>query len=295
MTVQSEMTFQQLYADVNTFSEDAMRRAIEAAKRDPEVAARLVARIRADVNDPSADRERFETVAACIVLAEAQGAAAIPLLIEQATTDCGGYVHEACVYALNRLGAPAFAAAMDLITTEPDAGARVSCYEILWSARDEAGAATRQRVADFCAARLAVEPADAQRWGPAMAAASVLVLMQDPRVLPVLEERRKHAPSREAREGWTWLRNEFPAPARDGIEVDWRTDWPAQCREWAELMDPAREAEQIAKLQQIADLLEERASREEPVRPVVRAGPRVGRNDPCPCGSGKKYKKCCGG
>ena len=24
------------------------------------------------------------------------------------------------------------------------------------------------------------------------------------------------------------------------------------------------------------------------------AGPKVGRNDPCPCGSGKKYKKCCG-
>lgn len=23
-------------------------------------------------------------------------------------------------------------------------------------------------------------------------------------------------------------------------------------------------------------------------------GPRVGRNDPCPCGSGRKYKKCCG-
>jgi len=28
--------------------------------------------------------------------------------------------------------------------------------------------------------------------------------------------------------------------------------------------------------------------------PVVRAAPKVGRNDPCPCGSGKKYKKCCG-
>ncbi len=26
----------------------------------------------------------------------------------------------------------------------------------------------------------------------------------------------------------------------------------------------------------------------------VRTGPKVGRNDPCPCGSGKKYKKCCG-
>ncbi|MGB8261075.1 MAG: DUF1186 domain-containing protein [Terracidiphilus sp.] len=28
--------------------------------------------------------------------------------------------------------------------------------------------------------------------------------------------------------------------------------------------------------------------------PYRREGPKVGRNDPCPCGSGKKYKKCCG-
>ncbi|MBD3244209.1 MAG: hypothetical protein GF331_26695, partial [Chitinivibrionales bacterium] len=28
-------------------------------------------------------------------------------------------------------------------------------------------------------------------------------------------------------------------------------------------------------------------------KPVVRETPKVGRNDPCPCGSGKKYKKCC--
>ena len=26
----------------------------------------------------------------------------------------------------------------------------------------------------------------------------------------------------------------------------------------------------------------------------IRQGPKIGRNDPCPCGSGKKYKKCCG-
>ncbi len=29
-------------------------------------------------------------------------------------------------------------------------------------------------------------------------------------------------------------------------------------------------------------------------RPIQRELPKVGRNDPCPCGSGKKYKKCCG-
>ncbi len=27
--------------------------------------------------------------------------------------------------------------------------------------------------------------------------------------------------------------------------------------------------------------------------PIRSAAPKVGRNDPCPCGSGKKYKQCC--
>jgi preprotein translocase subunit SecA len=31
-----------------------------------------------------------------------------------------------------------------------------------------------------------------------------------------------------------------------------------------------------------------------PVQTRVRESPKIGRNDPCPCGSGKKYKKCHG-
>jgi len=31
----------------------------------------------------------------------------------------------------------------------------------------------------------------------------------------------------------------------------------------------------------------------DPPKPVM--SDKIGRNDPCPCGSGKKYKKCCGG
>ena len=31
-----------------------------------------------------------------------------------------------------------------------------------------------------------------------------------------------------------------------------------------------------------------------PVQPIQKKAGEVGRNDPCPCGSGKKYKKCCG-
>ena len=41
----------------------------------------------------------------------------------------------------------------------------------------------------------------------------------------------------------------------------------------------------------IRDFWRDRASH--PVQPV-RRGPKTGRNDPCPCGSGKKYKRCCG-
>lgn len=33
---------------------------------------------------------------------------------------------------------------------------------------------------------------------------------------------------------------------------------------------------------------------EPPKRQPIRVGPKIGRNDPCPCGSGKKYKHCCG-
>jgi preprotein translocase subunit SecA len=42
-----------------------------------------------------------------------------------------------------------------------------------------------------------------------------------------------------------------------------------------------------------SDVVSEAAAAVEKAKPV-RTGPKVGRNDPCPCGSGKKYKQCCG-
>ncbi|OPY59818.1 MAG: preprotein translocase subunit SecA [Pelotomaculum sp. PtaU1.Bin065] len=40
-------------------------------------------------------------------------------------------------------------------------------------------------------------------------------------------------------------------------------------------------------------VVENRYAEEGPKQPVRREN-KIGRNDPCPCGSGKKYKKCCG-
>ena len=43
--------------------------------------------------------------------------------------------------------------------------------------------------------------------------------------------------------------------------------------------------------QHFSPLRDRAAAAQEPTR---RAGPKVGRNDPCPCGSGRKFKHCCG-
>jgi preprotein translocase subunit SecA len=38
----------------------------------------------------------------------------------------------------------------------------------------------------------------------------------------------------------------------------------------------------------------EEGEAQKPKKQPIRRGRKIGRNDPCPCGSGKKYKKCCG-
>jgi preprotein translocase subunit SecA len=57
--------------------------------------------------------------------------------------------------------------------------------------------------------------------------------------------------------------------------------------------DQAREIERRQQRQQQQLQYQTGPAQAEAPKPV-RAGAKVGRNDPCPCGSGKKYKKCCG-
>lgn len=66
--------------------------------------------------------------------------------------------------------------------------------------------------------------------------------------------------------------------------------------EWADDIDDRLDeaAAQIPRaillLKKIADLRASRPTRPQPARRL-----KIGRNDPCPCGSGKKSKRCCGG
>ena len=53
--------------------------------------------------------------------------------------------------------------------------------------------------------------------------------------------------------------------------------------------------EETRKEKEITLIAGEEASQSKPKKtPVKRQGKKIGRNDPCPCGSGLKYKKCCG-
>jgi preprotein translocase subunit SecA len=59
-------------------------------------------------------------------------------------------------------------------------------------------------------------------------------------------------------------------------------------------VDDLEEAFQRRKRRELEQARMAGAGDRQPVQQVVRGSAKVGRNDPCPCGSGKKYKKCCG-
>ena len=72
---------------------------------------------------------------------------------------------------------------------------------------------------------------------------------------------------------------------------------PITREQMEEMEKQRREALAKQKMQLRHDELNAMGGDEQPERPkaqIMRAGPKVGRNDPCPCGSGKKFKACHG-
>ena len=62
--------------------------------------------------------------------------------------------------------------------------------------------------------------------------------------------------------------------------VDAKAEWLYTLPQWDDLLD-AETRKKLYKEQKLSTT-------------IVNTQPKIGRNDPCPCGSGKKYKKCCG-
>lgn len=63
--------------------------------------------------------------------------------------------------------------------------------------------------------------------------------------------------------------------------------------DWMRFYDPEALAERRQEAEEPDDDVEVEGDVEEPPPAPAQATPAIGRNAPCPCGSGKKYKKCC--
>ena len=61
-----------------------------------------------------------------------------------------------------------------------------------------------------------------------------------------------------------------------------------------EAVEQSDAVKQALHREQVAQPTETSADGTDSVNKTIRKGKKIGRNDPCPCGSGKKYKKCCG-
>ncbi len=61
--------------------------------------------------------------------------------------------------------------------------------------------------------------------------------------------------------------------------VDAKADWLYELPQWNDIFTPERQKELYLEQKKSGTIIK---------------GAKIGRNDPCPCGSGKKYKKCCG-
>lgn len=61
--------------------------------------------------------------------------------------------------------------------------------------------------------------------------------------------------------------------------VEAKADWLYELPAWDSLLSPGRRKELYREQKKSGTIVKEK---------------KIGRNDPCPCGSGKKYKKCCG-
>lgn len=60
--------------------------------------------------------------------------------------------------------------------------------------------------------------------------------------------------------------------------IDAKADWLYTLPQWDKIFDADKQKELL---------------RDQRMAHTVINGPKIGRNDPCPCGSGKKYKNCC--
>jgi hypothetical protein len=122
---------------------------------------------------------------------------------------------------------------------------------------------------------------------------STLTDLRAAEYLPDIEVWRTTLPLDQFCDSLEHIRDEITAPIRSGEYEDKFHRYYGQLTEefatWATFVEQADRDARAALNDDEFDGFPEEAQ-----LPFVRPTPKVGRNDPCPCGSGLKFKKCCG-
>ena len=180
----------------------------------------------------------------------------------------------------------------------------------------------RRRVIEFCRSEIDTLDDLTSPWTSAMFPADVLAALNDRDSIPLLERAYARSRSPDIRVHLRRLKGTLPPeedhpnhfletpvekwlPQRLELHRDWlrRLESGELDEEFDSDVDDFDDAEPEISTSALLDrhgrdpLTDPGADylpNDTIATPIIRSEPRVGRNEPCPCGSGKKYKKCCG-
>ena len=166
---------------------------------------------------------------------------------------------------------------------------RTSAIDAVVATADRQGGAALEAALDWLAGIAADEDED---WDVRPAAGNTLLSFPRPQDRELLDDLASE------QVGWiAYFSRKDVSQAFEGAPLE--KEWERFADPW-EFYDPQAIADRQARWAKDAEEEKERARRlldveryGLPAMPHIRETPKVGRNDPCPCGSGKKYKKCC--
>jgi len=300
---------------------DALRLFADAAAESPDVRSRLLAEFEHQLDrryggDEAAVEDLTDlAVPAIIALAasrldEAGRREAAVMLLKQllrAGEEQDEWQVEVLMYAASHLGGPAAEEAIKAIEAGGwDSEAFFFLFGILRNTVREADAAVREGVIRHCRQMVATSPRRGSPWTPGFAPAGILSLLKDVESLPLLERLFEESNSGDVADSIAEMKDASQTAKWDEFEFEqiqperWVPIYLQRIRESLLADVEEEEADALRSDHDPVYSFDEALGREAPMVPQglfeperIGGSRRVGRNEPCPCGSGRKHKKCC--
>jgi hypothetical protein len=263
---------------------------VEAIGRDAASADRVMSLLATKVEKIEGNPMTWMEGLAIGIAGELRIKPAIPVLIGKLRADLGDWINQECTNALSKIGGDEVAVAIEK-EFESTWEFRLYAADVLTSNRGATAAERALRLFELEMPRRNEENG---------LIASNLLLTGLANFSPdAVESARRFVPRRW--EGAEEVRERLVGTAMLlGISFPELEEWKKQSRQYRR--DVERRVEEMARWKPPLPRYEvapaKPARERKPPEPIevaqaVRVRQSVGRNDPCPCGSGKKYKKCC--